>query len=60
MFWVAALDIIWPTFIGGCSLTRDTWKWLKDAGSWEKFDLHEPVDQVSYSVIPHAVGILTK
>lgn len=57
---VAAMDIFWPHFLGGCSLTRDTERWLKEVGTWTKIDLHQPEDEPSYHVLPHTMGVLTK
>lgn len=56
----AAVDFIWPHFLGGCSITRDTERWLKKAGPWSKVDLVQPVDEPSYQVIPHVRGVLVK
>jgi len=54
------IDIIWPHFLGGCSITRDSEKWLKEAGPWNKADLMQPVDEPSYKILPHVMGVLTK
>jgi hypothetical protein len=57
---IAAIDVIWPTFLGGCSITRDTEKWLREAGNWRSVDLKQPELEPSYEVIPHIEGTLTK
>lgn len=57
---VAAIDLVWPHFLGGCSLTRDTEKWLRDAGKWEKFALVQPADEQWSHLVPHVMGVLTK
>jgi hypothetical protein len=54
------LDLIWPTFLGGCSITRDTEKWLREAGSWSKVDLKQPELEPDYKVLPHIMGVLQK
>ncbi|KAG0645165.1 hypothetical protein D0Z07_9286 [Hyphodiscus hymeniophilus] len=56
----ALVDIPWPHFLGGCSITRDTEKWLRASGRWSKVDLQQPELEPSYQVIPHVMGILTK
>jgi hypothetical protein len=54
------VDLFWPHFVGGCSITRDTARWMKEAGSWSKVDLKAPEDEQFYSMIPHVMGTLTK
>ncbi len=54
------IDLFWPHFIGGCSITRDTARWLKEAGSWSKINLKQPEDEPSYVMVPHRMGVLTK
>lgn len=54
------LDYIYPHFMGGCSLTRETDKWLKEAGSWTKIELDQPIHEPSYQIMPHELGVLTK
>jgi hypothetical protein len=56
----AYVDVFWPHFVGGCSITRDTLRWLKEAGSWSKFGLKKPEDEPSYNMLPHILGVLTK
>ncbi|KAE9378372.1 S-adenosyl-L-methionine-dependent methyltransferase [Stipitochalara longipes BDJ] len=56
----AYVDLFWPHFIGGCSITRDTARWLKEAGSWSKVDLKQPDDEPTYQILPHVMGVLTK
>ncbi|KAG9232894.1 S-adenosyl-L-methionine-dependent methyltransferase [Amylocarpus encephaloides] len=54
------INIIWPHFLGGCSLTRDIENWLKVTGSWSKVDLFQPIAEPEYQVIPHLKGVLVK
>jgi len=54
------IDIVWPAFLGGCSITRDTEKWLKEAGQWSVIDLKQPSAEPYYQVIPHVMGVLKK
>ena len=54
------IDLVWPHFLGGCSITRDTGKWLKEAGPWSKVDLKQPEDETPYDMVPHVMGVLTK
>ncbi|KAM3075013.1 hypothetical protein ACMFMG_007526 [Clarireedia jacksonii] len=56
----ALIDIPWPHFLGGCSITRDTERSLKKAGAWSKVDLAPPVDEPSYKILPHIKGSLEK
>ncbi|KAH8591226.1 S-adenosyl-L-methionine-dependent methyltransferase [Bisporella sp. PMI_857] len=56
----ALVDIIWPTFLGGCSITRDSEKWLRAAGSWSEVELKQPSAEPYYKVIPHVMGVLKK
>jgi len=54
------IDIIWPHFLGGCSITRDTEKWLLAAGDWGSISLKQPEVETKYQVIPHVLGVLVK
>lgn len=56
----AYVDLFWPHFVGGCSITRDTPRSLKEAGSWSKVDLKQPEEELPMSVLPHIMGVLTK
>lgn len=55
-----AIDFVWPYFLGGCSITRDSEKWLREAGPWSVVDLSQPEGEYSYMVLPHVAGVLTK
>ena len=46
--------------LGGCSITRDTEKYLREAGEWSSIDLRQPDGEPDYQVIPHVIGILQK
>ncbi|KAH8820860.1 S-adenosyl-L-methionine-dependent methyltransferase [Xylogone sp. PMI_703] len=54
------LNIAWPHLFGGCSITRDTEKWLRESADWSFVSLKAPVDEKSYQVIPHTMGTLVK
>lgn len=54
------VDLIWPTFLGGCSITRDTGNWLNEVGPWSKVDLKQPESEPAYQVVPNIMGILQK
>ncbi|ETR98839.1 phospholipid methyltransferase [Trichoderma reesei RUT C-30] len=54
------VNLIWPHFLGGCELCRDTEKNLRAAGPFQEVDLTQPADEPSYQVLPHKIGILTK
>ncbi|KAK3325795.1 S-adenosyl-L-methionine-dependent methyltransferase [Apodospora peruviana] len=59
-FYQAFVNLIWPHFIGGCELRRDTGKWLREAGTWSEIDLEHPEGEPWFATIPHVVGVLTK
>ncbi|KAK4224735.1 S-adenosyl-L-methionine-dependent methyltransferase [Podospora fimiseda] len=56
----SVLNLIWPHFIGGCEMCRDTPKWLKEAGPWGDIDLSRPEKSVWYETMPNVIGVLTK
>lgn len=56
----AAIDLVWPTFAGGCSITRDTEKTLREVGHWSSVDLIQPDPEPAYQVLPHVIGSLVK
>ena len=58
--YLAFLDCIWPHFIGGCEMGRDTGKWLREAGPWSDIDLCSLADEAWYFTMPHIIGVLTK
>ncbi|CAF9919114.1 MAG: hypothetical protein GOMPHAMPRED_001682 [Gomphillus americanus] len=39
------ISFIWPVFIGGCQLCRDTETSLRQAGKWTTIDLAQPVEE---------------
>lgn len=55
-----AIDFVWPYFLGGCSITRDSEKWLREAGDWSVVSLKQPQEEPSYMVLPHVTGVLQK
>ncbi|RFU29797.1 hypothetical protein B7463_g6539, partial [Scytalidium lignicola] len=52
------LDFAWPHFFGGCSITRDTEKWLRESADWSSINLKPPIDEKRYQIIPHTMGSL--
>lgn len=46
--------------MGGCQLTRDTAKLLREAGDWETVDLGAPKGEAWYEPIPYTMGRLVK
>ncbi|KAI1737011.1 S-adenosyl-L-methionine-dependent methyltransferase [Xylaria scruposa] len=54
------LNLVWPHFIGGCEMCRDTEKTLREAGPWAKIDLGQPPAEMWYHCLPHILGVLTK
>jgi hypothetical protein len=57
---IGAVDFIWPHFLGGCEITRDTEHWLKEVGPWNKVELVQPEAEPEYQILPHIKGILVK
>ncbi|KAJ4863120.1 methyltransferase domain-containing protein [Trichoderma breve] len=54
-------NLIWPHFLGGCQLCRDTEKNLRAAGPFQEVDLAQPAERSSsYQILPHKIGTLTK
>jgi len=53
-------NIVWPTMLGGCHLTRPTLEYLMKAGSWEKVEIIPYGEQPDFAVVPHVCGVLTK
>ncbi|KAF4555931.1 Hypothetical protein D9617_2g058960 [Elsinoe fawcettii] len=58
--WQGIIDIVWPTCLGGCSITRPTDEDVASAGQWSSIDIHPLEGEGKYDVIPHAVGFLRK
>ncbi|RDW79864.1 hypothetical protein BP6252_04502 [Coleophoma cylindrospora] len=56
----ATIDLVWPHFLGGCSITRNTEKNLREAGEWSKIDLKQPAEEPIYHMVPHVGGVLVK
>ncbi|KAI0186449.1 methyltransferase [Xylaria flabelliformis] len=54
------LNLVWPHFIGGCEMCRQTEKTLREAGPWAKIDLGQPPAEMWYHCLPHILGVLTK
>lgn len=54
------MQIVWPYMMGGCQLTRDTAKLLREAGDWETVDLGAPKGEAWYEPIPYTMGRLVK
>ncbi|KAK1255329.1 hypothetical protein MKX08_009324 [Trichoderma sp. CBMAI-0020] len=54
------VNLVWPHFLGGCELCRDTEKSLRAAGIFKEIDFVQPAAQPPYQVLPHKIGILTK
>jgi SAM-dependent methyltransferase len=54
------VNLVWPHFLGGCQLCRDTEKSLRAAGTFKEIDFVQLVAQPPYQVLPHKIGTLTK
>ncbi|TRX92052.1 hypothetical protein FHL15_007149 [Xylaria flabelliformis] len=57
---IGFLNLVWPHFIGGCEMCRQTEKTLREAGPWAKIDLGQPPAEMWYHCLPHILGVLTK
>ncbi|KAM5360901.1 hypothetical protein ACJA88_014667 [Fusarium oxysporum] len=55
-----AYNIIWPFFLGGCNIKRDTAEALKRAGTWETVDLGRKNGEGGWEMLGHIVGKLVK
>jgi hypothetical protein len=47
---------IWSFLLSGCSINRDTAKYLKQAGSWDTIDLRRKDGEVGWEVMGYVVG----
>ncbi|KAK6204037.1 hypothetical protein LQW54_008498 [Pestalotiopsis sp. IQ-011] len=56
----ALVNLIWPTFLGGCQLCRPTGQYLREAGPWAMVDAVKPVEESAYAISPHILGVYTK
>ncbi|KAI8629948.1 S-adenosyl-L-methionine-dependent methyltransferase [Xylariaceae sp. FL1651] len=54
------INLIWPYFIGGCELCRQTEKTLTEAGHWTSINLGQPPAEPWYHPLPHILGVFTK
>ena len=57
---LAFVNLIWPTFFGGCDIARPTDEWLREAGDWQEVSLRAGEGEGPYDTIPHSLGILVK
>ncbi|KAI8710470.1 hypothetical protein NCS52_01564000 [Fusarium sp. LHS14.1] len=55
-----AYNIVWPFFLGGCNIKRDTAEVLKRAGTWETVDLDRKNGEGGWEMLGHIVGKLVK
>lgn len=60
LFFAAFVNLIWPTFFGGCDIARPTDEWLREAGEWEEVSLRAGEGEGPYDTIPHSLGTLVK
>lgn len=54
------INIAWPIFLDGCSLTRNTEDLLLQAGEWKSVDLRPGSREGRFNQLPHTVGSLVK
>ena len=57
---VDTINLVWPTFLDGCSLTRDTEGLLLPTGKWDAVDLRPGSNRGHFNPMPHIQGTLTK
>lgn len=53
-------QLLWPTVAGGCSINRDTAKYVKEAGPWSQVELAKGEGEFGWEMLGHVVGRLTK
>ena len=58
--WQSSLNVIWPFFLGGCQLTRETGRTLRSAGKWREDTLGSRPGDSPYAMIPDIMGVLVK
>lgn len=56
----AGINTVWPLFLDGCSLTRDTEDPLLHSGKWTSTDLRPGTNEGWFNQLPHIVGVLVK
>ncbi|RHZ58038.1 hypothetical protein CDV55_102572 [Aspergillus turcosus] len=56
----AGINTVWPIFLDGCSLTRDTEDLLLHSGKWTSTDLRPGTNEGWFNQLPHIVGVLVK
>ncbi|KAI0156978.1 S-adenosyl-L-methionine-dependent methyltransferase [Xylariaceae sp. FL1272] len=54
------INLVWPTFIGGCEMCRPTEQTLRNAGPWTNIDIGQPPVEPWYHLVPHILGVFTK
>lgn len=59
-WWQKTVNNVWPFFMGGCSLTRDTLALLRETGPWTKDTVGPAKNDSPYSMIPSVSGVLYK
>ncbi|KAK6005130.1 hypothetical protein QM012_007909 [Aureobasidium pullulans] len=59
-YWQPFVNLIWPTFFGGCDIARPTDEWLREVGDWEEVLLRAGEGEGPYDTIPHSLGTLVK
>ncbi|QIW94823.1 hypothetical protein AMS68_000341 [Peltaster fructicola] len=59
-YWQHVINVVWPHFLGGCSIVRPTDVWLQDAGKWQEVNLRPGPGEGPYDTIPHVIGYLRK
>ncbi|KAF9895311.1 hypothetical protein FE257_000215 [Aspergillus nanangensis] len=56
----AMINIVWPYFFDGCSMTRETEDLLLHSGKWTSADLRPAPNEGWFNALPHTVGVLVK
>lgn len=55
-----AYNMVWPFFLGGCNIKRDTAEVLKRAGTWDTVDLSRKNGEGGWEMLGHIIGQLVK
>ncbi|KAI5795168.1 S-adenosyl-L-methionine-dependent methyltransferase [Geopyxis carbonaria] len=58
--WQQVLRPVWSACLGGCDITRDTGKWVEEAGEWEKIEWRVVQGQGKWDAVPFVMGVAVK
>lgn len=59
--WVQrTFQLVWPTLFGGCNLTRDTARYIREAGPWSRVEVGKGDGEFGWELLGHATGRMIK